>query len=83
MATLNQDSINFTNIAADKIFGVEAKYSASMNDDGTGKFDTTLTGDELAKSINAVEIDWNGAVVGENKTLNTTGEVLSSYKVAI
>lgn len=33
--------------------------------------------------VNAVEIDWNGAVVGENKTLNTTGEVLSSYKVAI
>ena len=33
--------------------------------------------------INAVEIDWNGAVVGENKTLNTTGEVLSRYKVAI
>ena len=33
--------------------------------------------------VNAVEIDWNGAVVGENKTLNTTGEVLSRYKVAI
>ena len=82
MATLNQDSINFTNIAADKIFGVEAKYSASMNDDGTGKFDTTLTGDELAKSINAVEIDWNGAIVS-GQELNTTGEVLSSYKVAI
>ena len=76
MATLNQDSINFTNIAADKIFGVEAKYSASMNDDGTGKFDTTLTGNELAKSINAVEIDWNGAKLGTT-TINTTGQLLS------
>ena len=76
MATLNQDSINFTNITADKIFGVEAKYSASMNDDGTGKFDTTLTGNELAKSINAVEIDWNGAKLGTT-TINTTGQLLS------
>jgi hypothetical protein len=32
--------------------------------------------------INAVEIDWNGAQLGD-KTLNTTGEVLSRYKVAI
>ena len=40
-------------------------------------------GNDASKLINAVEIDWNGAVVGENKTLNTTGEVLSRYKVAI
>ena len=39
--------------------------------------------DGIFPIINAVEIDWNGAVVGENKTLNTTGEVLSRYKVAI
>lgn len=32
--------------------------------------------------VNAVEIDWNGAQVA-GKTLNTTGEVLSSYKIAI
>ena len=32
--------------------------------------------------INAVEIDWNGAQLGD-KTLNTTGEVLSRYKIAI
>ena len=38
---------------------------------------------KLPSTVNAVEIDWNGAVVGENKTLNTTGEVLSRYKVAI
>lgn len=28
--------------------------------------------------INVIDVDWNGAVVGENKTLNTTGEVLSN-----
>ena len=39
--------------------------------------------EDIVPVINAVEIDWNGAVVGENKTLNTTGEVLSRYKVAI
>ena len=30
--------------------------------------------------INAVDIDWNGAIVGENKTINTTGELLSWVK---
>jgi hypothetical protein len=39
-------------------------------------------GDDISKLINAVEIDWNGAQVA-GKTLNTTGEVLSRYKVAI
>lgn len=38
---------------------------------------------EEYRNIQSVLIDWNGAVVGENKTLNTTGEVLSRYKVAI
>lgn len=38
---------------------------------------------KLPTIVNAVEIDWNGAQLGENKTLNTTGEVLSRYKVAI
>ena len=36
----------------------------------------------ITKIYNAVEIDWNGAQLGD-KTLNTTGEVLSRYKVAI
>ena len=39
-------------------------------------------GDIATKLVNAVEIDWNGAQLGD-KTLNTTGEVLSSYKIAI
>ena len=32
--------------------------------------------------INAMQIDWNGAQL-DDKTLSTTGEVLSRYKVAI
>ena len=39
-------------------------------------------GGKLPSTVNAVEIDWNGAQVA-GKTLNTTGEVLSSYKIAI
>lgn len=34
-------------------------------------------GGKLPSTINAVEIDWNGAQVA-GKTLNTTGEVLSN-----
>ncbi len=40
-------------------------------------------GGVLPTTINAVDIDWNGAEVIPGKTLNTTGEVLSSYKIAI
>ena len=34
------------------------------------------------RNIQSILIDWNGAQLGD-KTLNTTGEVLSSYKIAI
>ena len=34
-------------------------------------------GGQLPSTVNAVEIDWNGAQVA-GKTLNTTGEVLSN-----
>ena len=61
MATINQDSINFTNVQPTNIFTAAGKYSISANDDGTGKFDTTLTGSEVTKSFNAIEIDWNNA----------------------
>ena len=38
---------------------------------------------DIYGSIQSLNINWNGAEIGENKTLNTTGEVLSRYKVAI
>ena len=37
---------------------------------------------DITSIINAVEIDWNGAIVS-GQELNTTGEVLSRYKIAI
>ena len=51
---------------------------------GTITVDATTSGvdPEWGGIINAVDIDWNGAQLGD-KTLSTTGEVLSRYKVAI
>ena len=80
MATIRQNNIDFTNVQDSNIFAASGKYSISMNDDGTGKFDTTLSGDEITPSFNAVEIDWNGAQVEENVTLNSTGDLLSWIK---
>ena len=54
MATIQQNNIDFTNVQNNNIFAAMGKYSISMNDDGTGKFDTSLTGDERTKSFNAV-----------------------------
>lgn len=61
MARIKQNEIWFNNIQNDNIYAAGGKYSISANDDGTGKFDTTLSGDEITKSLNAVDIDWNGA----------------------
>ena len=75
MVTLNQNGIDFNNISFIDYTAVSAVVSAdSANKIAAGKGSYVT---------NAVTIDWNGAVVGENKTLNTTGEVLSRYKVAI
>ena len=79
MATITQNNIQFTNINNDLIFAPNGKFSVSYNDDGTGKFDTTLTGDQITKSLNAVEIDWNGAKPGfgeDDNGITTTGELL-------
>ena len=70
------NGITFSNITVGS--SLEDKYGNGNN--GNFKFAAQKG---IQPFVNAVEIDWNGAVVGENKTLNTTGEVLSSYKVAI
>ena len=83
MATIQQNSINFTNILADPIYQAAGKFSRSANNDGTGRFDTTLTENEITKSFNAIEIDWNGATPGIGEGTNgiqTTGELLSLIK---
>ena len=61
MATIQQNNIDFTNVQNSNIFAAGGKYSISANNDGTGKFDTTLSGNEITPSFNALEIDWNGA----------------------
>ena len=64
------DSIDFSNI--------------THEDDGVKLQERTIrVGNNWAANntnwkpvVNAVDIDWNGAKIGENKTLNTTGELL-------
>ena len=83
MATITQNGIEFTNVQNSNIYAAGGKYSISLNDDGNGKFDTTLTGAEITKSFNSIEIDWNGARLpngdpstGQQKVINTTGELM-------
>ena len=74
MATIRQNNIDFTNVSNEPIFMTFSKTSISDNNDGTGKFDTDMAGDEIGKSFNAIEIDWNGAttyMVGENRYLSS------------
>lgn len=76
----NIDNIDFTNIPGGgkgtqgKTFWNDKANINVWKDGGDGT--------QWKPSVNAVDIDWNGAVVGENKTLNTTGEVLSMLKEA-
>ena len=77
--------MNFINIQADPILMIGGKYSNGAHNDGTNHFDTTLTENEISKSFNAIEIDWNGAKLenspedlygGGTKHISTTGELL-------
>lgn len=87
MAIIQQNNIDFTNVNADSIFMVSGKFSRTANNDGTAHFDTTLTGDEIAKSFNALEIDWNGAQIrlkGDqaDRTIENTGQLLKALQDA-
>ena len=77
MATITQDQIQFSNIKADTIYKRGGKYTHMSNADGN-KFDTTIPGDEITKSFNAIEIDWNGAKpgIGEGESGIKTGEII-------
>ena len=62
MATIKQDTINFT-VNSDTVFGMNGKYSHGSNVDGS-TFDAEYFAEnpnDLTKSFNAIEIDWNGA----------------------
>ena len=72
-----QNNIIFNNVNADKIYQRNGKYTHGDNANGN-VFDTSLTGDEITKSFNAVEIDWNGAKpgIGEGASGIKTGEII-------
>jgi hypothetical protein len=77
MATIVQNSITF-NVNSDTVFSKNGKYTHGSNTDGN-KFDAEYFAEnpnDLAKSFNAIEIDWNGAQLGST-TINTTGQLLS------
>lgn len=77
-------SYTSSNITFNDVKQVPLAWGGAMGRSANGDFSDIIEyGDPVETIINAVEIDWNGVVVGENKTLNTTGEVLSRYKVAI
>ncbi|MBQ8455511.1 MAG: hypothetical protein IJ537_09295 [Bacteroidaceae bacterium] len=59
MSSITQSQITFNNINADTVYKRGGKYTHGSNANGN-KFDTTLTGEELTPSFNAIEIDWNG-----------------------
>ena len=65
MANIIQDNTTF-NVSADIVFARGGKYTHSSNVDGN-KFDAEYFSenpDDLSKSFNAVEIDWNNAQLG-------------------
>ena len=78
---IQQSKIDFTvDTVATKYTGWGKKYSNANNIDETYPADES----DIAKSINAIEIDWNGAKpgIGEDTTngITATGELLSSIK---
>ena len=87
MATLTQSNVTFT-LNADVVSPFGGKYTNDMNFDAdTGRYNvdqTKLNSLGVGKSVNAVEIDWNGAKLGigeDNSTgITTTGELLKLIK---
>lgn len=76
---MKQSNVNFTKFDGKilprvKKVGNIANNGAEITDFGDNE--------SIASVINSLEIDWNGAIVS-GQELNTTGEVLSRYKVAI
>ena len=69
MANINQNGINFNN------------YKTTGWELGGNPLRMPIQGpDEDGGIINAVDIDWNGAQVEENVTINSTGDLLSWIK---
>ena len=86
MASFTQNNIQFT-LNADAVTPFGGKYTDTRNyDSSTGLYNVNsnkLSNVGVFKSINAVEIDWNGAQLelpadlGGTQTIQTTGQLLS------
>lgn len=72
MANFVQNGINFTisnNLqSGEKLHNVKGKLQSGMYPFGF------YEGNDASKLINAVEIDWNDAYLGNSYYINTTGE---------
>lgn len=85
MAKIVQDNINFT-VNSDTVFSKNGKYTHGSNINGN-KFDAEYFAEnpnDLTKSFNAIEIDWNSAILPAYSPsgLNTTGEILGVLNTA-
>ena len=82
MSTINQNGINFNNInVGEKVFSTGGKYS-HVDNTWDGVYDPA----DIYMSVNAVEIDWQGAtlshvnqpnVLDASNQVNTTGQLLA------
>ena len=88
MSNLVQNNINFTVNTNESIGGFGTKRSNSTIINSDQKYDVNRKQNLINQnredaggfSINAVDIDWNGAQVSNNVTIKTTGELLSWIK---
>ena len=94
MANITQDNTTF-NVSSEAVFAKNGKYSHGSNtyidDNKITRFDVDYFAenpDEISKSFNAIEIDWNNAQLGnkvdsatltpgEEIIIQTTGQLLS------
>jgi hypothetical protein len=75
MAQVIQDNIKFGNVYKDggiRIGDTLIQSTFNPNDETPSYNNFPI--------INAVDIDWNGVEVGDNKTINTTGELINWIK---
>lgn len=84
MASIQLNNITFSNVdITNTVTGVGTKYVLANIVDGNGKYDITkvengaaLNNPEYFPFVNAIDIDWNGAQLTDNITINTTGQLL-------
>lgn len=73
MAQIEQNNIIFNSV---KDKGGVTVGTGPIRINGQNSF-----GENSKDIVNAVDIDWNGAQVEENVTLNSTGDLLSWIKI--